>query len=142
MVYCIVEGQTDAIILTTIFRRIEGLEVKIIISDGFPSMPAVARTIMSFMERKDKVMIVCDQDNFLRDGYGRDMFGFLMRGAINNPSFQLFTFNPNIDYLVASSDEERGWKRNSGEIEKKVNEHIERILKDETVNKIIGFAKQ
>lgn len=79
MVYCIVEGQTDAIILTTIFRRIEGLEVKIIISDGFPSMPAVARTIMSFMERKDKVMIVCDQDNFLRDGYGRDMFGFLMR---------------------------------------------------------------
>lgn len=142
MVYCIVEGQTDAIILTTIFRTIKGLEVKIIISDGFPSMPAVARTIMSFMERKDKVMIVCDQDNFLRDGYSRDMFGFLMRGAINNPSFQLFTFNPNIDCLVAESDVGRLRKRNKSEIEKMVNKRIETILKDETVKNIIGFAQK
>jgi hypothetical protein len=140
MVYCIVEGQTDALILSMIFSRIEGLTVKMIVSDGFPSMPAVARTIMSRMDRRDKTMIVCDQDNFQRGGYGRDMFGFLLRGAINNPSFKLFTFNPNIDHLIAKPSDDRGWKRNFEEIEKRVNENIEAILNDETIKKIIDFA--
>ena len=97
---------------------------------------------MSFMNRRDKAMLVCDQDNFKKGGYGRDMFGFLMRGAINNTSFKLFTFNPNIDYLVAKPDEGRILKWNMGEIEKRVNERIETILKDETVKNIIGFAQK
>lgn len=142
MVYCIVEGHSDAIILSTVFQRIGFSMVKIIVSGGFPSLPAVARTIMSYTERGDKTMIVCDQDNFHAGGYGRDMFGFLLRGAINNPSFQLFTFNPNIDYLIAKPGEDRGWKKNTPEIEKRVNENIDAILKDETVNKIIEFAQK
>ena len=141
MVYCIVEGHSDAIILSTVFERIDGIDVKIIVSEGFPSMPAVARTIMSFMNSRDKAMIVCDQDNFQRGGYGRDMFCFLMRGAINNPSFQLFTFDPNIDYLVTKQGEEPGRKGKSEEIVRRVNENIDAILKDETVSKIIRFAK-
>lgn len=116
-------------------------DVKIIVSNGFPSMPAVARTIMSYMEQEDKVMIICDQDNFEEGSYGKDMLGFLLRGAMNNPSFALFTFDPNIDYLVANSEKDRRWKSNPDEIEKRINENIESILKDETINKIIEFVK-
>lgn len=102
-------------------------------------MPAVARTIMSYMEQENKVMIVCDQENFMEGSYGKDMLGFLLRGAMNNPSFALFTFDPNIDYLVAKSDEDRGWKGNSCEIERRVIENIEPILKDVTINGILEF---
>lgn len=45
MIYCIVEGKTDCIILTKVFDIVK-VEVKIIVSNGFPSMPAVARTII------------------------------------------------------------------------------------------------
>lgn len=141
MIYCIVEGRTDCIILTKVFDIVKA-EVKIIVSNGFPSMPAVARTIMSYMEQEDKVMIVCDQENFMEGRYGKDMLGFLLRGAMNNPSFGMFTFDPNIDYLVAKSDEDRGWKGDSSEIEKRVNENIEPILKDVTINGIIEFIRK
>lgn len=140
MIYCIVEGRTDCIILMRVFNVVQA-DVKIIVSNGFPSMPAVARTIMSYMEQEDKVMIICDQDNFEEGSYGKDMLGFLLRGAMNNPSFALFTFDPNIDYLVANSEKDRRWKRNPDEIEKRINENIESILKDETINKIIEFVK-
>lgn len=140
MIYCIVEGRTDCIILTRVFNVVQA-DVKIIVSNGFPSMPAVARTIMSYMEQEDKVMIICDQDNFEEGSYGKDMLGFLLRGAMNNPSFALFTFDPNIDYLVANSEKDRRWKSNPDEIEKRINENIESILKDETINKIIEFVK-
>lgn len=139
MIYCIVEGKTDSIILTKIFGAVNA-NVKIIVSNGFPSMPAVARTIMSYMESEDKVMIVCDQDSFHEGSYGKDMLGFLLRGAINNPAFALFTFDPNIDYLVAKTGENKGWKANIGEIEKRINDNIDAILNDETVKKIIEFA--
>ncbi len=143
MVYCIVEGQSDRYILSVVLKKCEGLSVNIIVSDGFPSMPAVARTIMSFMNKGDKVMIVCDEDNFQRGGYGRNMFNFLMRGAAYNPSFQLFTFRPNIDYLISKkTGKDNKWKSNPAEIEKRVNENINTILNDETINKIIAFAKQ
>lgn len=141
MIYCIVEGRTDCIILTKVFDIVKA-EVKIIVSNGFPSMPAVARTIMSYMEQEDKVMIVCDQENFMEGSYGKDMLGFLLRGAMNNPSFAMFTFDPNIDYLVAKSDEDRGWKGDSSEIERRVNENIEPILKDVTINGIIEFIRK
>lgn len=141
MVYCIVEGQSDAYILSSVFNKVGVSMVKIIVSDGFPSLPAVARTIMSFMERGDKAMIVCDQDNFQREGYGRSMFSFLLKGAMNNPSFQLFTFNPTIDYLVSKQGEERDWKRNPDDIEKRVNDNFEAILNDETIKKIIAFTQ-
>lgn len=140
MIYCIVEGRTDCIILMRVFNVVQA-DVKIIVSNGFPSMPAVARTIMSYMEQEDKVMIICDQDNFEEGSYGKDMLGFLLRGAMNNPSFALFTFDPNIDYLVANSEKDRRWKNNPDEIEKRINENIESILKDETINKIIEFVK-
>lgn len=140
MIYCIVEGRTDCIILMRVFNVVQA-DVKIIVSNGFPSMPAVARTIMSYMEQEDKVMIICDQDNFEEGSYGKDMLGFLLRGAMNNPSFALFTFDPNIDYLVANSEKDRRWKSNPDEIEKRINENIESILKDETINKIIEFVK-
>ena len=141
MIYCIIEGKTDCIILTKVFDIVKA-EVKIIVSNGFPSMPAVARTIMSYMEQEDKVMIVCDQENFMEGSYGKDMLGFLLRGAMNNPSFAMFTFDPNIDYLVAKSDEDRGWKSNPSEIERRVNENIEPILKDVTINRIIEFIRK
>lgn len=140
MIYCIVEGRTDCIILMRVFNVVQA-DVKIIVSNGFPSMPAVARTIMSYMEQEDKVMIICDQDNFEEGSYGKDTLGFLLRGAMNNPSFALFTFDPNIDYLVANSEKDRRWKSNPDEIEKRINENIESILKDETINKIIEFVK-
>lgn len=38
-------------------------------------------------------------------------------------------------------DEERGWKGKPEEIVRRVSENIDAILKDETVGKIIGFAK-
>ncbi len=141
MSYCIVEGRTDCIILTKVFDAVK-TDVKIIVSNGFPSMPAVARTIMSYMEENDKVMIVCDQDNFQEGSYGKDMLGFLLRGAMNNPSFKLFTFNPNIDYLVANPQEGRGWKVDATEVEKRVCENMESILNDNTVRLIVEFAKQ
>lgn len=141
MIYCIVEGKTDCIILTKVFDIVK-VEVKIIVSNGFPSMPAVARTIMSYMEQEDKVMIVCDQENFKEGSYGKDMLGFLLRGAMNNPSFAMFTFDPNIDYLVGKSGEDIGWKRNPSEIERRVNENIEHILKDVTINSIIEFIRK
>lgn len=141
MIYCIVEGKTDCIILKKVFDIVKA-EVKIIASNGFPSMPAVARTIMSYMEQEDKVMIVCDQENFMEGSYGKDMLGFLLRGAMNNPSFALFTFNPNIDSLVARSNEDRGWKGKPSEIERRVNENIEFILKDVTINRIIEFIRK
>lgn len=141
MIYCIVEGKTDCIILTKVFDIVK-VEVKIIVSNGFPSMPAVARTIMSYMEQEDKVMIVCDQENFKEGSYGKDMLGFLLRGAMNNPSFAMFTFDPNIDYLVGKSGEDIGWKRNPSEIERRVNENIEPILKDVTINSIIEFIRK
>lgn len=142
MVYCIVEGQSDALILSTIFDRNDVRNVKIIVSEGFPSMPAVARTIMSFMGRRDRVMIVCDDDNFQNGGYGRDMFGFLLRGAMNNNSFRLFTFNPNIDTLLVNPGEEKLPSKNPDEIERRTVENIDAILKDETINQIIAFARQ
>lgn len=141
MIYCIVEGKTDCIILTKVFDIVK-VKVKIIVSNGFPSMPAVARTIMSYMEQEDKVMIVCDQENFKEGSYGKDMLGFLLRGAMNNPSFAMFTFDPNIDYLVGKSGEDIGWKRNPSEIERRVNENIEPILKDVTINSIIEFIRK
>lgn len=141
MIYCIVEGKTDCIILTKVFDIVK-VEVKIIVSNGFPSMPAVARTIMSYMEQEDKVMIVCDQENFKEGSYGKDMLGFLLRGAMNNPSFAMYTFDPNIDYLVGKSGEDIGWKRNPSEIERRVNENIEPILKDVTINSIIEFIRK
>lgn len=141
MIYCIVEGRTDCMILTKVFDAVKA-KVRIIISNGFPSMPAVARTIMSYMAEDDKVMIVCDQDNFQEGRYGKDMLGFLLRGAMNNPSFKLFTFGPNIDYLLAKSDEGKGWKGNKDEIERRVNENMDSILQDQTVRLIIDFAKQ
>ena len=141
MIYCIVEGKTDCIILTKVFDIVK-VEVKIIVSNGFPSMPAVARTIMSYMEQEDKVMIVCDQEIFKEGSYGKDMLGFLLRGAMNNPSFAMFTFDPNIDYLVGKSGEDIGWKRNPSEIERRVNENIEPILKDVTINSIIEFIRK
>lgn len=140
MIYCIVEGKTDSIILTKVFDAVNA-NVKIIISNGFPSMPAVARTIMSYMDTEDKVMIVCDQDSFHEGSYGKDMLGFLLRGAVNNPSFALFTFDPNIDYLVAKPGENKGWKAKAREIEKRINDNIDAILKDETIKKIIEFAQ-
>ena len=139
MIYCIVEGRTDCIILTKVFDVVKA-DVKIIVSNGFPSMPAVARTIMSYMEQEDKVMIVCDQDNFMEGSYGKDMLGFLLRGAMNNPSFALFTFDPNIDYLVAKSNNDRRWKSKPDEIERMVNENIESIMRDETIIRIIEFV--
>lgn len=141
MIYCIVEGKTDCIILTKVFDIVK-VEVKIIVSNDFPSMPAVARTIMSYMEQEDKVMIVCDQENFKEGSYGKDMLGFLLRGAMNNPSFAMYTFDPNIDYLVGKSGEDIGWKRNPSEIERRVNENIEPILKDVTINSIIEFIRK
>ena len=140
MIYCIVEGRTDCIILTRVFNVVQA-DVKIIVSYGFPSMPAVARTIMSYMEQEDKVMIVCDQDKFVEGSYGKDLLGFLLRGAMNNPSFALFTFDPNIDYLLAKSEKDRRWKSNPDEIERRINENIKSILKDETINRIIEFVK-
>lgn len=140
MIYCIVEGKTDSIILTKVFGAVN-TNVKIIVSNGFPSMPAVARTIMSYMEPEDKVMIVCDQDSFHEGSYGKDMLGFLLRGAINNPSFALYTFDPNIDYLVVKTGENKKWKANAREIEKRVNDNIDAILNDETIKKIIEFTQ-
>lgn len=87
-------------------------------------------------------MIVCDQENFKEGSYGKDMLGFLLRGAMNNPSFAMFTFDPNIDYLVGKSGEDIGWKRNPSEIERRVNENIEPILKDVTINSIIEFIRK
>lgn len=141
MIFCIVEGITDHIILTKVFDIVK-VEVKIIVSNGFPSMPAVARTIMSYMEQEDKVMMVCDQESFMEGSYGKDMLGFLLRGAMNNPSFALFTFDPNIDHLVAKSNEDRGWKGNLSEIERRVYENKESILKDVTIKEIIGFVSK
>ncbi len=141
MIYCIVEGTTDCVILTKVFDAVEA-DVKIIVSGGFSTMPAIARTIMSYMEQEDKAMIVCDQDNFIEGSYGKDILGFLLRGATNNPSFALFTFNPNIDYLVAESKEDKRWKCNSDEIEKRINENIKSILKDKTIKRITKFVKR
>ena len=92
MIYCIVEGQSDAIIMSTVLNEIQKLGAKIIMSNGFPSMPAVARTIMSYMDRRDKVLMVCDQDDFKEGSYGKDMLRFLLRGAMNNQSIELFVF--------------------------------------------------
>lgn len=139
MIYCVVEGRTEGIILAKVFDAVKA-DVKIIVSYGFPSMPAVARTIMSYMEQEDKVMIVCDQDNFQEGRYGKDMLGFLLRGAINNPLFSLFTFEPNIDYLVSKQGEDRSWKKNTDEIEKRTNENMDTILNDNTVKRIVAFA--
>ena len=53
-----------------------------------------------------------------------------------------FTFDPNIDYLLGKSGEDIGWKRNPSEIERRVNENIEPILKDVTINSIIEFIRK
>lgn len=139
--FCIVEGKTDRYILSKVFKEVN-VNVKFIVTNGISSMPAVARTIMSYKEQEDKVMIVCDQDNFKEGRYGKDVLGFLLRGDMNNPSFALFTFDPNIDYLVAKSKEDRGWKINTDEIERRINNNIESILKDETINRIIEFVRE
>ena len=80
--YCIVEGKSDAVILSAIFKQGLDNQPKIIESNGFPSMPAVARTILSFAEETDKVIIVCDQDSFDNVSYQKNMLGFLLRGAM------------------------------------------------------------
>lgn len=140
MIYCIVEGKTDSLILSKVFETVN-VDVKIIESNGFPSMPAVARTIMSYMESEDKVMIVCDQDNFHEGSYGKDMLGFLLRGAMNNSSFKLFTFDPNIDYLIAKPGEGRVRKDKIDVVEKRINENMSSILQDKTVVEIIEFVQ-
>lgn len=142
MVYCIVEGVTDSVIMSAILNEQNHLGVKIIFSGGFPTMPAVARTIMSSMEKGDKAMIVCDRDNFQAGRYGRDMLGFLLRGAVNNPAFALFAFSPNIDKLVADPGENKSWKKDPEELSRRIEGRMERILQDETVMKIIEFAKK
>lgn len=141
MIYCIVEGQSDAIIMSTVLNEIQKLGAKIIMSNGFPSMPAVARTIMSYMDRRDKVLMVCDQDDFKEGSYGKDMLRFLLRGAMNNQSIELFVFNPNIDKLVSTSGEGNVWKGKPAELEQRVRDNIDSILKDETIIRILEFAK-
>jgi hypothetical protein len=142
MIYCIVEGQTDKVILSIVLNETCHIETKIIVTDGFPSMPAVARTIMSFMNLGDKVMIVCDQDNFQEGKYGRDMLNFLLRGAMNNNSFELFTFDPNIDKLISKPNEAKTWKRNHKLIETRVRDNINIILQEETMKRIVEFAQK
>lgn len=141
MIYLIVEGDTDAFILTVVLKELSFGSCKIIKSNGFPSMPAVARTIMSYIDTGDRVLIVCDQDSFNDVGYKRDMFAFLMRGASNNPAFKLFTFVPNIDILIPGLKEMKGLKGNYPELGKKIIENMESISKNETIQSILAFVK-
>ena len=140
MIYCIVEGKTDCVILEKVFKSLD-ITVKVITSNGFPSLPAVARTIMSYMNPNDKVMIVCDYDNFRENSYGKEMLAFLLRGAMSNPSFALFTFDPNIDHLIQKTYENKKCKKNVSEIEAMVNSNIDRIKENKTIQKIIEFVK-
>lgn len=141
MIYLIVEGKSDAIILSVVFKEISLDSCKIIISNGFPSMPAVARTIMSYIETGDRVLIVCDQESFNDAGYKRNMFAFLMRGAGNNPAFRLFTFVPNIDILIPGLEKNKRLKGDCPELEKMVIGNMESILKNETIKRIAEFIK-
>lgn len=142
MIYCIVEGKSDVVILSAIFGEKINEQPKIIESNGFPSIPAVARTILSFAEETDKVMIVCDQDSFDNESYQKNMLGFLLRGAMNNPQFKLFTFNPNIDVLIPNEMKVKGWKNKTNELKSYVFEHIEAIMTNETVQEIINFIEK
>lgn len=142
MVYCIVEGKSDAVILSAIFKQGLDNQPKIIESNGFPSMPAVARTILSFAEETDKVIIVCDQDSFDNVSYQKNMLGFLLRGAMNNPLFKLITFNPNIDVLIPNDMKVKGWKNKTNELKRYVVEHIEKIMTNETIKEIISFIEK
>lgn len=141
MIYLIVEGETDAFILTVVLKEMSFGSYKIIKSNGFPSMPAVARTIMSYINTGDRVLIVCDQDSFNDAGYKKNMFAFLMRGAGNNPAFKLFTFVPNIDILIPELEENKGLKGDYPELEKKIIENMESILENETIQSIVAFVK-
>ncbi len=141
MIYLIVEGDTDAFILTVVLKEMSFGSCKIIKSNEFPSMPAVARTIMSYIDTGDRVLIVCDHDSFNDAGYKRDMFAFLMRGAGNNPAFKLFTFDPNIDILIPGLEENKGLKGNYPDLEKKIIENMESISKNETIQSILAFVK-
>lgn len=142
MVYCIVEGKSDAVILAAIFKQVLNNQPKIIESNGFPSMPAVARTILSFAEETDKVMIVCDQDSFDNESYQMNMLGFLLRGAMNNPQFKLVTFNPNIDVLIPNEMKVKGWKTKTDEQKSFVIEHMESVMTNETVQEIVDFIEK
>jgi hypothetical protein len=139
MVYCIVEGRTDTVILSSIFEN--KCEIpKIIVSNGIPSMPAVARTILSFMEESDKVALVCDQDSFDETKYQKEMLGFLLRGAMNNPRFKLFVFDPNIDVLIPEEYKKKGWKQKTRELHDVVIENMDKIMKHTTVKELLDFV--
>ena len=140
MIYCIVEGTFEQRLFTAVFTRI-GVSFKIIVSRGFPSIPAVARTVMSFMDDGDKVIIVCDQSNFQEGRYGRDMLGFLLRGAMNNPNFSLFVFDPSIDTLIPRLCDNPEWKGQPQVIDNQIRANIETILSDETIRSIITFIQ-
>ncbi len=140
--YCIVEGKSDSVILSAIFEQGLDNKPKIIESNGFPSMPAVARTILSFAEETDKVMIVCDQDSFDNESYQKNMLGFLLRGAMNNPQFKLVTFNPNIDVLIPKEMKVKGWKNKTNELKRYVSGHIKDMMANGTVQEIIGFIEK
>ena len=142
MLYCITEGKTDSIILSTIIKNQLNEESKMIVSSGIPSIPAVARTILSFIQESDKVIVVCDQDSFDDENYQKGMLGFLLRGAMNNPQLKVFIFNPNIDILIPEQNKTPGWKRRASQLPGIVNEHIASIAENETVKAIIQFISE
>ena len=142
MIYCVVEGKTDGAIISSVFKNLGIQSVKIINSNGFPSMPAVARTIMSYMNSDDKVMIICDKDDFRGSDSSTGMYGYLLRGAMYNPSFGLFVFDPNIDCLIVEPVEGSKWKGNKPtEINRMVAEKIDAIKRNDTIKKIMSFIK-
>lgn len=141
MIYCIVEGYTDKKILSFIIDKVfdKKSNINIIVTSGFHSIPAVVRTVMSFMESDDKVMIVCDQENFNNDIYSKNMLGFLLRGAMNNSSLKLFTFKPNIDILLHSNNIH---KNDYERLKQEVNKNMDSIMKNETIKEILEFIKK
>ena len=76
------------------------------------------------------------------NSYQKNMLGFLLRGAMNNPQFKLFVFNPNIDVLIPAEMKVKGWKTKTNELKSFVIEHIESVMTNETVQEIISFIEK
>lgn len=143
MIYCITEDQSDSLILSAYFElALEHVPRKMIVSNGVPSIPAIARTILSFAEESDRVIVICDQDSFENEKYQKDMLGFLLRGAMNNPLFRLFVFDPNMGILIPEEKKIKGWNSKAKYIQTVVSECSSCIAQNQTIMEILSFINE
>lgn len=137
ILYLLVEGKTDAAILSTVLDTANYRSVKYIVTHGAETMASHARTLRLMVGKEDKILIVFDSDTLNSDVANQKVqsMRYLSKANESYVKIGVFCFTPTIDILYDSKIA----KNDIQSLGVYVRSHLADIKENQTIKGIQAF---